>query len=182
MKTELDYQKLAEQAVKETADTPDFAYSGDTPIGETWAFTFSQHRDSNNLQKSNFKVISEDLLERFPDDVKIESFNHWAVGWIEQLEVRMLDEKGIVTAAGKASLDWNVKLSDYCVADEDDYSRMDYEDSLGHISFTIGDDDAKEVFSRMFDLNMETNPEEISDDDIIKAHKDLFPEKYKDEE
>lgn len=42
------YQAEAEDAVKRTANIPDFGYSGDLPLGETWAFTITANRSLIN--------------------------------------------------------------------------------------------------------------------------------------
>lgn len=75
------YQTEAEQSVKDTANIRDFAYSGDLPLGKTWAFTISKHRDSTLLEESNYDIIQEDLEKRFPGDVEEVRASHWAVGW-----------------------------------------------------------------------------------------------------
>jgi hypothetical protein len=100
-----DYQKLAEQIVRESRSRPDFSYSGNLPIGVTWALTFARHRDSKSSEVRHYEAIRKSLEKRFPDDIQEERFNHWAVGWTEELAVRMLDEEGNVTGAGKAVID-----------------------------------------------------------------------------
>ncbi len=133
-----EYQKLAEEAVKESADIPDFAYTGEVDLGVTWATTFSQNRDSDLLEQSNYEAVKKDLEKRFPKDVSDERFSHWAVGWVDHLLVRMLDKKGKVTKAGIAALEWKDQLESYPVADEEDYSRREYEASLENIAFEGG--------------------------------------------
>lgn len=75
-----DYQKLAEEAVKETAGLRDFAYTGEVDLGRTWAITFSVNRDSDLLGQSNYQTIKDGLEKQFPKDVSDERFNNWAVG------------------------------------------------------------------------------------------------------
>ena len=127
------FQKLAEKVIQESADTPDFYYTGDLPLGKTWGMTFSKSRDSGLVEVSNFETIEKDLEERFGDDVTIERFNHWAVGWVERIMVRMLNDDGTVTSAGMAVLDWRERLDDYPLADEEDHSRREYEATIENI-------------------------------------------------
>jgi len=132
MKT-TDYQAEAEQVVQETAGLKDFSYRGEVDLGRTWAITFSKHRDSGLLEQSNYDTVKGDLKKKFPKDVSDERFNHWAVGWIDHLLVRMLDSKGKVTKAGKAVLEWKDREKGYPVLDEEDYSRRELEATLDNI-------------------------------------------------
>lgn len=123
-----DYQERAAHNVRQTRDIPDFGYFGDLPIGETWAFTISVHRDSGSLDRSNYRTIARDMETRFPGDVETVHAGHWAVGWIDHLAVRMLDDAGEVTRAGIAALEWADALSSYPVADELDLSEVESQD------------------------------------------------------
>jgi len=140
MEQDLDksqYQERSEDAVRQSANIPDFGYYGEKDLGNTWAMTFSQHRDSDIMEESNYAVIKSDLEERFPEDVSDERFNHWAVGWVDYLLVKMLDEQGQVTPAGIATLEWVDKLDDYPLADEDDYSEREWNEASENIDNDI---------------------------------------------
>lgn len=133
-------QERAEKLVKASANIPNFGYSGDTALGETWAFIgIDKNRDSGLLEQSNFDVIAADLDKRFLDDVVVEHTNHWAVGWVDHLNVRMLDDRGQVTPAGKAAIKWLDKLEDYPIADEDDHSRREYEATWEGVKQAVSD-------------------------------------------
>jgi hypothetical protein len=138
-----DYQRQAVQAVKEAAQLTDFSYRGDKDLGRTWAMTFSKSRDSSILEQANYDAVKGDLEKRFPRDVSDERFSHFAVGWLDQLLVRMLDKSGKVTKAGIAALEWKDKLESYPVADDEDYSRREFEATLENIKYEGGlDEDA----------------------------------------
>jgi hypothetical protein len=154
----LDYQALAEKAVKDTADELSgkhgpVGYHGDLPLGETWAMMLARSRDSEIISISNFETISKDMEKRFSRDVAVERFNHWAVGWVDYLMVRMLDKQGKVTKAGKAILGWKANLEDYPVADEDDLSRREFEGTIENIANEGGIDkeEAHEVYNWLSD-------------------------------
>lgn len=155
LKVDPELQKRAEQSVKETANLRDFAYHGEVDLGKTWAITISVHRDSGLLDQSNYAVIKKDMEERFPNDVSDERFNHWAVGWVDHLLVRMLDGKGNVTPAGIAILEWQDRLSDYPVADESDYSERETEATIENIMSEgrIDRKMAEEVYGWLWDHN-----------------------------
>lgn len=122
MNSTADYQERAVAIVAKSRDIPDFGYHGDLALGETWAFTISRHRDSGLLDNSNFEVIEADLSRRFPDDISVTHASHWAVGWIDHLTVRMLDDLGHVAPAGIAAIEWLDALASYPIANESDYS------------------------------------------------------------
>ena len=115
-----------ERATEMVKNRPDsFSYRGDLPLFETWALTpFIVHRDSDMGTKSNWEVISKDLEGRFSPDVEVVQTDHWAVGWMDHLAVRMLDESGAITPAGEAVLEWQDRLIEYPLADEDHYYDM----------------------------------------------------------
>jgi hypothetical protein len=94
-----------------------FAYYGER---EGWLIVLSQHRDSDALERSNWDVITADMLARFPDDAAIERQNHWAVGWTETLLVRP-GSPALAAAEG-----WTAKLADYPVADEEAFSELEW--------------------------------------------------------
>lgn len=127
---EHEYQQLAEKAVRESGPHNQmlpFYYYGTRRLGEIAAITWSCHLASDDiLNESNFRVISKDMTERFPEAAVIELFGG-AWGKIDHLIVDMLDDEGKVTEAGKAILDWKEKLDDYPVADEEDWTELQEE-------------------------------------------------------
>ena len=123
-----DIKELATKAVASFNKITNFGYFGDLPLGETWAFTISRHRDTDVLTESNYETIEKDMETRFPGDTETVHCGHWAVGWIDHLAVRMLEEDGSPTAAATAILEWKEKLEDYPVADDEDYSRREWEE------------------------------------------------------
>lgn len=169
-----DYQKLAEEAVKETAGRRGFAYTGEVDLGRSWAITFSVDRDSDLLEQSNYQTIKEDLEKGFPKDVSDERFNNWAVGWVDYLLVRMLDKHGKITKAGTAALEWQERLEGYPVADEEDYSRREFEATLENIKFEGGVDE--ETAQKVYDWLSENEPGELenSDDKGGYPHKEVI--------
>jgi hypothetical protein len=116
-------------------------WSGPYHIGVTHMLSISQTRDSDALQRSNFSVISEDMISRFPNDCEIMRSSHWAVGWVEHLVVRVLksDYKPSMpidwefTEAFEAICEWSDALASYPIADESDYSRREHEELVEYI-------------------------------------------------
>jgi hypothetical protein len=128
-------EKYAKQA---TTKPEDFGYWGSKDMFNTWGFTnIDQSRDSDILTKSNFKYITEELMDIFPDDYRIENYNHWAVGWVDRLVCRVYDDddKKIISSSFYLAMEWLDKLDDYPVADENLYGEMMHLDNIESLDF-----------------------------------------------
>lgn len=99
-----ELQYMAEQAVKATRERPDFGYSGELPLGKTWALTFGRTRDSAARESHDFERTRKSMEKKHPGQVEVVRSRHWATGWVEELAVRMLDDQGRVTDAGKDAI------------------------------------------------------------------------------
>lgn len=135
---------LIEVAQDSLTQPPDSAW-WDDELFVTHGLAFAYAVNSGDtLEESNFQVISADLLERFPDDIEVIGSNHWAVGPLDQIKVRVLKQcnatdkqlilnsrtdinEDNITDAFLAVYDWLVKLDDYPVADEMHWSQLEAE-------------------------------------------------------
>ncbi len=129
-------EKFAEQA---TARPEDFGYWGSEDMFDTWGFTnIDQNRDSDILEKANFKYITEELIGLFPEDFRIENYAHWAVGSVDRLVCRVYEndtDKKVIASSFYVAMEWLDKLDDHPVADEDTYSKMVEDDNIDSIEF-----------------------------------------------
>jgi hypothetical protein len=117
--------------LKKSRSIPDFGYSGELDLGHTWSFVpISVHRDSDALQRSNFEVIYQDMVKRFPDDTEVTHCSHWLVGWFDHLTIRLIDDNGLETAASNAIQEWLRKLDDYPVANEEHRSNTEFQEQI----------------------------------------------------
>ena len=169
-----NYQSDAERAVKETAQTihdPDTVYRGEHPLGKTWAITFSVNRDSDLLSRTNWDVITADMQKRFPKSTDVERFSHWAVGWVDYFVVRMLDRQGQVTKAGIAALEWQGALENYPIADEEEFSKREFEESHEAIQslVSVSGEDAHRIWEVLFHAGKETSPNSMRDREVEEA-------------
>lgn len=95
-------------------------------IGPDWFECFEvagQHRDSDCLERSNFRSILAKLGGE-SETVLVVRDSHWAVGWVETLRIVETDEAALRTA--DAILE---KLQDYPIVDEEDFSGLEYEEA-----------------------------------------------------
>jgi hypothetical protein len=139
---DLNRVDISPSDITEALRTPsNFGYSGDLPIGETWALgPVIRHRESKILEESNAdaliahleSLVSEGVI--LEDDYQVTTCGHWAVGWVEHLSFRAIEANGEPTNVFRALKAWDAALSDYPVADDEDYSRRQYETQLDSIA------------------------------------------------
>ena len=94
------------------------------------------HRDSGLLDQSNADATRK-ALEQFEDDVRLETFSHWAVGWIDAVAVRVSGPDSKETRAYRTLCDTIDRLSEYPILDETDYSEREYEATLENIDDSL---------------------------------------------
>jgi hypothetical protein len=172
-------EKYAKQA---TTKPEDFGYWGSEDMFVTWGFTnIDQNRDSDVLEKANFKYITEELMAIFPDDYRIENYAHWAVGSVDRLVCRVYEEgTDIIASSFYLAMEWLDKLDDYPVADEETYDKMIDDDNIdsiefwntispGYVDIVNNPDWASEVYHEL-ELNMDIDVRSgFKDNDIIMA-------------
>ena len=104
----------------------------DSYMGAHWDghYVFlGQHRDSDALTRSNFRVALRELEElpappELPEDCitrETVSENHWAVGWVEWIAIHETD-----TAALEAADEMVLAMEDYPVLDDCDLSELEF--------------------------------------------------------
>jgi len=177
-----DIEKYAKMA---TEKPQDFGYWGNSDMFDTWGFTnIDQNRDSDPLEKANFKYITEELMGLFPEDYRIETYNHWAVGSVDRLVCRVYEDdtdKKVIASSFFLAMEWLDKLNDYPVADEETYNKMIDDDNIdsivfwnylnpGYVDIDNSPDWASEVYHEL-DINMgvDVRYSGFKDNDILMA-------------
>ena len=129
----IDDDTLVKAATQALTRPDSFAYSGSVPLFESWGITFSQSRDSEALERSNYRRIYADLLAKFPEDVTDMRAGHWAVGWVEHVLVRVLADadadigpENITPAFARAASIGAYLTEQYPVYDDSDFSELEY--------------------------------------------------------
>lgn len=156
-------ESFAREMANNHAEFRDFGWYGRPENAEIWCIYYTHNRGSDLLEQSNAEVIKEKLQgEEFENDVIFQRHNHWAVGWVEGVVIRVYNEGGDITEAFKALYDIKTSLEDYPLLDEDDFSKKEYQsaiDSIGERSKFVSDnppDDWKEqVYSCLWDSTHE---------------------------
>ena len=124
------------KAAREALTHPPDSWFGNDDLFVTWGLTIGRTRDSDLADISNFERVSEDMSRVFPADVDFVHSSHWACGWTDELQVRVLepwadpDDYAVrdITRAFKVITAIAVSLRDqYPLYDDTDYSRRESE-------------------------------------------------------
>jgi hypothetical protein len=95
-------------------------------FGAEWPEYYSsgvgRSRDSDCLEESNFHSMLAELGGE-SDTVQVVRESHWAVGWVEWIAIHESDEKSLRSADAML-----VRLDDYPVLDEEDWSNREHEE------------------------------------------------------
>lgn len=95
-------------------------------MGETWPnwYVFlGQHRDSDCLARSNFRIALERLGGE-SDTVRVIREGHWAVGWVEWIGIEASDEIAV-----KRAEEMEADLESYLILSESDFSELETEEA-----------------------------------------------------
>ena len=163
---ELEIEDAASKAAGNWQDFNCFVWFRDSEIADSdqWAVIYTHHRDSGLLDQSNASVIRRSLIH-FTDgddpDVVFESHSHWAVGHIDGFSVRVFRDCQI-TDAFRTYHELAVRIDDYPILDESDYSERELEATFANITdaawrlkndFELPEDWESDVFSWLSDHN-----------------------------
>jgi hypothetical protein len=85
-RTVKELHALRREAWKATRNMPNQSGMFSEPDSQGLMATFGRHRDSEPLDRANFKA-AKDIFEAAGIGTTILSFGHWAVGWSESLFV-----------------------------------------------------------------------------------------------
>lgn len=139
----------------------DFGYWGSEDMFVTWGFCgIDKTRDSNVMDISNFEVITEELMSKYPNDFRIETYNHWLCGWVNRLICRVLNDgpeviHSNISEAFKTVMTCKDKLADYPIYDEADYYDRLYKEAIDCLY------DLPDYLENMIDTNVPNYGEDI---------------------
>ena len=98
-------------------------FLGDDTDYRDWFGIVGQSRDSGARERSNFRVALQ-MLGGESDNVRVERYGHWAVGWIEEVYIRPNTKEYAIACEIETA------LSDYPVLDESDFSNEEQEEAM----------------------------------------------------
>lgn len=131
------------QAAREALTRPEsFGYHGDLPLFDSWGITFTQTRDSDVTERSNYRTILAHLQELAKYHVNealtlVDEIHcgHWAYGWADHIVVRVLIDDTLPTTADNITNVFKVAADiaralneEYPIFDESDFSELESED------------------------------------------------------
>lgn len=135
---ELDLEQAAKNAVGNWRRFDSFAWfhARELADADERAIVYTHHRDSSLMAQSNAAVI-EKALEPFTEgddpEVIAERHTHWLCGWIDGYSIRVFDSNGQVTDAFRVYHELEVRMADYPLLDESDYSNREFDATLENI-------------------------------------------------
>ena len=103
---------------------------------DSWAIIYTHNRDSGLLDQSNSHAIAEAMTpftEGDDPEVVMESHDHWAVGHVDGLSIRVYRD-GEITKAFNTCHDLMERIDGYPFLDEEDYSKRELEATLENIA------------------------------------------------
>lgn len=139
---ELSQVDIPKQTVTEALTLPDhFWLRADNKEdyrqpGATWSLgPVILTRDSSTIEKSNAAVLEKDLerlteMRVFKDeDWEIVRCDHWAVGWVEHVSFRAIDDEGLPSLVFRYLEAWFKSLrEEWPIADEEHYCNLRFEE------------------------------------------------------
>ena len=125
------------QWVKEGLTRPtNFIYSGSIDLFNTWAAApLSTHRDADVLNRANWKAITAEIEEHNkdteePEYITHELSSHWAVGWTEQVYIKVFNQDGSIDPRGiKIVQEFIDQLESYPILDEELFYQEEEEEA-----------------------------------------------------
>lgn len=142
----IDDDELIKAAQEALTRPSDFGYYGSLPLFESWGMTYVKTRDSDVLDRSNYRRLLEDAqgiataedgdnAEDHSEYVQEISCSHWAYGYADHIVIKVLEdpEGDIVpeniTHTFRFMADACLRLRDeYPIYDESDYSELETEE------------------------------------------------------
>jgi hypothetical protein len=138
-------EEAAEELVGNWMEFDSFSWDRSNEIDDQFCLVYTVNRDSGLLDQSNAEAIAEAMKPFLDRDVMEEHHNHWACGWVDGYAIRVY-RRGRITKAFRTYHELSLRLADYPILDEDDYSNRVYEATLANI------DDAAWRLKKEYDL------------------------------
>jgi len=188
------------KALEEALTPPDHYWGAITDlVTQGWAQVAGRHRDSDLLEISNWETMLTYYNENYEvnEDFRVEGSSHWLVGWNDCLLVRALQcdcedwedadfyheisserfrcrtcaTVGKIRPVFQDALDFQERINDYPVLDEEDWSRREHEEFMDYIEQEVGEEYVEACARYLFDEHSYCNVDDI-DWKVLKAWKE----------
>jgi hypothetical protein len=132
--TEAEIQDKAKEAAGNWMKFPDFLWdlSARPKDPENWCIIHTRTRDSEAIDRANARAVEGAMMPftkgRNPT-VRLTRFNHWAVGWIDAVVVKVFLRNGKISPAFTKMFELNQRLTEYPVLDEQFLAEEEREDN-----------------------------------------------------
>jgi hypothetical protein len=135
-KLSFDVTEAARQLAGNWAHFDSFHWStkNDLSHPEQYAIVYLSNRDSNALDRANEEAVHKALKpfmgwHKDGDDCWSESHNHWAVGHVDGIAIRCVDDNGAPTAAFRELHRLAMDLQAYPILDENRFEEIEQEEA-----------------------------------------------------
>jgi len=185
--TKEDVEALARETCGNWKKFESFGWHSKPEDPGNWTIMYPCIKDSSITQTVNGEILCEEM-QKFEDDVMVQSHKHWASGWLTALCVRVYEKKNPskVTGAFKRLCEFMFTLHEDCTClDEDRFNEACRAQSLDNIRWIVGDmvkDDAPEDWPEKLLDKMLDEEEELqrSEDDSYWPEDELCVRYLKD--
>jgi len=135
------------QYARQAIQQPEDSWFGNDSLWYSHGMSgFTVHRDSHLVERSNFNVMVELLTEQFghqnvDGDWWVNYSTHWAVGWAEQIMVRILIDPdrndpftySNITDIFKCCMEYVNNVQDYAIIDDIHYENLVHDELVKEI-------------------------------------------------
>jgi len=168
----IDPAEIAEKALTQPPDS----YFGNDNLWIAHGMSgFHQTRDSDCVEKANFRTVLEILEDEFgPQDTDGlwwgNQATHWAVGWVDQIMVKILidadgkiNDINNITPIFKRCVELHDELESYPVLDDQIYSELIDEVTVRNVELELPvwtNSSAEEIVSMLNEMEIYPRPDE----------------------
>lgn len=153
----MDYEDLANKIQGNWKHFDSFVWDKQPKDADLYGHVGLDNRDSGLKAQSNADAIRKELKKY--KNCWEERANHWGVGWVNFLVIKVRYKNGNLTKAFMAWAELHSCIEQYTVIDSSDYSKREYEATLGNIGdrgYSLKcdswpDDWTKQVFGWLWD-------------------------------
>lgn len=135
-------ENLIKSASMALSKPEDFGYWGPSDMFKTWGFCgIDVDPSSDALIRSNYECMTNELKQRFPNDIRTETYRHWLVGSVTRTVIRVIHNpneiisENNITDAFRYAMEMKDRINDYPIYDEFHYSEIVHEENVENLEY-----------------------------------------------